>query len=129
MKDIETVDDCGALVSAFYGAARQDPLLGPVFESRLADQWDVHLARMTGFWASVLLTLPAYRGRPVERHRGLPIDRAHFTRWIALWCESVDRGWQGPRAEHAKLAASRMADRLVAGLGALRATETSARSA
>jgi hemoglobin len=36
------------LVHGFYDRARHDPLLGPVFESKVQD-WDAHLARMCDF--------------------------------------------------------------------------------
>lgn len=49
MKDIETYEDCKTLVEAFYQRGRRDPLLGPVFESRIAGRWDEHLERMARF--------------------------------------------------------------------------------
>lgn len=116
VNDIETLDDCAALVNAFYESARRDPLLGPVFELRIAGHWPEHLARMTSFWATVLFAVPRYQGKPFERHVGLPIGPAHFARWTSLWSAEVDRRFAGPRAEHAKQAAQRMAQRLGAAL-------------
>lgn len=37
------------LVETFYGKIRDDELLGPIFNQRIAD-WPAHLARMKGFW-------------------------------------------------------------------------------
>jgi hemoglobin len=45
---IETV------VRAFYERVRQDPLLAPVFESRISD-WEPHLQNMFAFWSSLTL--------------------------------------------------------------------------
>lgn len=110
--DLQTRDDCRALVEAFYEAARKDPLLGPVFESRIAGHWDAHLERMARFWATVLFATPLYFGRPVESHLGLPIAPVHFERWLRLWTAEIDRRWSGPHAEMAKRAAHRMSMRL-----------------
>ena len=37
------------LVDRFYMAAREDPELGPVFETNVAD-WDKHLSRWLSLW-------------------------------------------------------------------------------
>jgi hemoglobin len=42
------------LVRKFYSRARFDPLIGPVFESKVRD-WEGHIARMCAFWSSVAL--------------------------------------------------------------------------
>ena len=42
------------LVESFYATIRRDALLGPIFETHVAD-WTSHLARMKDFWASVTL--------------------------------------------------------------------------
>ena len=73
-----------ALVEAFYDKVRADPLLGPVFAARITD-WAPHLARMVAFWSSVMLMTGAYHGRPMELHNPLPIDAAHFDRWLELF--------------------------------------------
>ncbi|HEV2363516.1 MAG TPA: group III truncated hemoglobin [Caulobacteraceae bacterium] len=77
-----------ALVAAFYRKARADQLLGPVFAARITD-WEPHLARMVAFWSSVMLMTGAYHGRPMELHNPLPIDAAHFDRWLELFEETA----------------------------------------
>jgi hemoglobin len=72
------------LVRAFYAKVREDPLLAPVFEARIAD-WEPHLRRMVAFWSSVALMSGAYHGQPMERHARLPVDHRHFDRWLALF--------------------------------------------
>src|SRR3546814_7103330 len=65
------------LVHRFYARVREDALLGPVFEERVAD-WGSHLQRMCSFWSSVALMTGRYHGRPMEKHLPLPeIGRAH----------------------------------------------------
>ena len=76
------------LVRTFYGKIRKDPLLGPVFETRIAD-WEPHLKRMCAFWSSVALTSGVYSGRPMEKHLPLPVDARHFDRWLALFNDTA----------------------------------------
>jgi hemoglobin len=72
------------LVRGFYAKVRTDPLIGPVFESRIAD-WEPHLQRMCAFWSSVALMSGRYHGSPMAKHVSLPVDARHFDRWLALF--------------------------------------------
>ncbi len=72
------------LVHDFYDAVRRDVVLGPVFAARIED-WDAHLGRMCAFWSSVLLMSGRYHGQPMAKHAGLPVDAAHFDRWLELF--------------------------------------------
>ncbi|MGC8469450.1 MAG: hypothetical protein ACP5NI_06035, partial [Acetobacteraceae bacterium] len=42
------------MVRAFYGGAREDALLGPIFAAHLGD-WEAHIERLCRFWSSVTL--------------------------------------------------------------------------
>lgn len=78
------------VVHGFYDRVRADPLLSPVFAARLADaDWPAHLGRMVRFWAAVILMDGGYHGRPMQRHAELPVDAAHFDRWLALFRETA----------------------------------------
>ncbi|MFQ3458857.1 MULTISPECIES: group III truncated hemoglobin [Bradyrhizobium] len=72
------------LVHAFYAEVRKDPMIGPVFESRISN-WAPHLAQMCAFWSSVALMTGRYHGTPMVKHMPLPIDAAHFDRWLELF--------------------------------------------
>lgn len=76
------------LVDRFYGKARDDALLGPVFNAAVTD-WDAHKRTLTAFWASVALQAGSYRGSPMSAHRAQPIRAEHFERWLALWRETA----------------------------------------
>ena len=65
------------LVRAFYGKVRDDALLGPIFDERIAD-WEPHLRRMCSFWSSVALLSGIYHGRPMEKHLPLGSDLVHW---------------------------------------------------
>lgn len=86
------------LIETFYGKVRDDALIGPVFAERVED-WGPHLARMKLFWSSVALSTGVYQGRPMPKHLPLPIDAAHFDRWLALF-EATTREVCPPVAAH-----------------------------
>tara|TARA_R110002020_G_scaffold15140_6_gene53318 strand:+ start:1300 stop:1779 length:480 start_codon:yes stop_codon:yes gene_type:complete len=72
------------LVRSFYARVMQDPLLAPVFDAHITD-WEPHLERMCAFWSSVALLTGRYSGQPMAKHQPLPVDAAHFDRWLALF--------------------------------------------
>ncbi|MGH6860011.1 MAG: group III truncated hemoglobin [Phyllobacterium sp.] len=74
----------GRLVRTFYGRAREDALIGPIFDAAVED-WDDHIARIAGFWSSVMLRTGGYNGRPLRPHLVLPLEGAHFDRWLELF--------------------------------------------
>jgi hemoglobin len=85
-------DDGGAIdeamiervVRAFYGRARLDPLIGPIFDSMLHD-WDTHIRQICDFWSSALLKTGRYRGQPMAAHMPLPVEAPHFDRWLEIF--------------------------------------------
>lgn len=80
-----------ALVEAFYLDAREDPLLGPVFDRHIED-WEEHLGRMTDFWASLMIRDSSYSGHPLELHRGIPeLTRPMFDRWVEIFSAAAER--------------------------------------
>jgi hemoglobin len=76
------------LVRGFYGRVRQDPLLAPIFESRIPD-WEPHLDNMFAFWSSLTLQTGRYHGQPMAKHTPLAVDSRHFDRWLALFEETA----------------------------------------
>jgi hemoglobin len=96
------------LVHAFYVRVREDAVLGPIFDARIAD-WAPHLDRMVAFWSSVALMTGRYHGRPVPAHTPLPIDGAHFDRWLALFRETAHEVCTPAGAAHVIERAERIA--------------------
>lgn len=109
-KEILELDDIKLLVNTFYTKVREDELLGPVFDERIQDRWPRHLDIMYRFWQTVLLGERTYSGSPMLKHIGLPVDGAHFQRWIKLFYETIDTLFTGEVAEEAKWRAERMAE-------------------
>lgn len=93
------------LVHGFYDRVRVDPMLGPVFAERIAD-WGPHQAKMVDFWSSVALMTGRYHGAPMPKHLSLPVEGAHFDRWLDLFratsaevCPPAGAAWVIERAE------------------------------
>jgi len=107
--DIRTNKDVELLVDTFYGRARQDELVGPIFNDTIQDRWPEHLAKLYGFWQTVLLGERSYQGAPFIPHFPLPIDERHFQRWLQLFHATLDDLFTGPKAEEAKQRAVMMA--------------------
>jgi len=104
------------LVRDFYGRIRQDAVLGPIFEARLAGRWDAHLGKMVDFWSSIALKSGRYAGRPHAVHQHLGLEPAHFQRWLSLFEATVHEICDGPAAALFIDRAYRIADSLQIGL-------------
>lgn len=104
------------VVRTFYGRVREDAVLGPIFESRLAGRWDRHLANMVDFWSSVLLRSGRYRGQPMVAHHPLGLTAAHFQRWLSLFEATVTDLCAGPAAALFIDRSQRIAESLQIGL-------------
>ena len=76
------------LIRAFYARVRQDPLLAPIFESRISE-WEPHLDNMFAFWSSLTLQTGRYHGQPMAKHMALVVDARHFDRWRLLFEETA----------------------------------------
>ncbi|MEJ8755622.1 group III truncated hemoglobin [Pontibacter sp. H259] len=109
-KDILHLDDVKRLVDTFYTRVRADEMLGPIFDESIQDRWPVHLDIMYRFWQTVLLDELTYQGAPGSKHITLPVDAAHFDRWIQIFYTTIDELFTGEKAEEAKWRARKMAD-------------------
>lgn len=104
------------LVQNFYAKIRRDPVLGPIFATRIAD-WETHLERMVSFWSSVALMTGRYHGRPVPAHAPLPIDGSHFERWLGHFRETAHEVCTPAGAAHVIKRAERIARSLHLAVG------------
>ena len=105
------------LVETFYGKIRDDELLGPIFNQRVAD-WPAHLARMKAFWRSVLHNSGEFAGNPMLKHLVIPgIELRHFSQWLELFYETLREA--EPTSDATALVAGRarmIADSLLTGI-------------
>ena len=103
------------LVRTFYGRVVSDPLIGPVFASKIQD-WEPHIARMCAFWSSVALMTGRYHGTPMVKHAPLPVDAAHFDRWLELFEQTAHEVCPGEAEAHFVERARRIAASLELGI-------------
>ena len=104
-RDLDTPEEIAEMVRRFYADVAQDDLLGPMFNDVARVDWSEHLPKLAAFWCRALLDQPGYAGNPFRAHALVHGKRrftpAHFERWLALFHETIELGWTGPRAERA----------------------------
>jgi hemoglobin len=103
------------LVRRFYEHVREDALIGPIFDARIAD-WEPHLQRMFAFWSAVALMSGRYHGQPMMKHLPLPIDARHFDRWLELFERTARELCPPAAADHFVERAHRIAESLELGV-------------
>jgi len=108
-QDISSLGDIKLLVNAFYAKVQDDDLIGPIFNQKMLGRWPEHLEKMYRFWQTILLEEHTYSGSPFPPHKQLPIDQAHFDRWMEIFTSTVDFLFVGKLAEEAKVRAANMA--------------------
>lgn len=112
-RDLDDPTEVAELVRRFYADVAQDELLGPMFNDVAQVDWSEHLPKLTAFWCRALFGIPGYQGNPYRAHQLVdaqrPFTRAHFERWLDLFHETLDLGWEGPAVEAAKLLARKVA--------------------
>lgn len=73
------------VVTAFYAAVRQHPMLGPVFAAHITD-WPPHEAKVANFWANAILYERSYDGNPALVHQQAGNVRpGMFEAWLGLF--------------------------------------------
>ncbi|MDN3674483.1 group III truncated hemoglobin [Flavobacterium branchiarum] len=107
--DITTIEDIKLLVNTFYAKVQKDDLIGPIFNEKIQGRWPEHLETMYKFWQTILLEQHTYSGSPFPPHKHLPVEQAHFNRWIEIFTKTVDSLFIGNLAEEAKMRGVNMA--------------------
>lgn len=105
-RDLDSHADVEEMVRRFYRDATQDDLLAPMFNDVAHVDWSEHLPKLIAFWSRALFGVHGYAGDALRAHQ-LINDQVTFTaeqfqRWLDLFCETVDLGWVGPRADRVK---------------------------
>lgn len=104
MEDIQYKRDIRDLVETFYKSALADPLIGPVFTAAKFDL-EQHIPIMVSFWETILFDVITYQGNPMLKHmelnRSVPLQPAHFERWMEIWKATINNKFSGPLAEKA----------------------------
>lgn len=110
-----TEQEISELVERFYAKVRVDEEIGPIFNRAIQD-WPAHLALLKDFWSTVLLTTGRYKGDPMMTHLQLPLEPAHFERWLSLFAETAHETMPRAQAEHIIAKSRRIAGNFQAGI-------------
>lgn len=114
LPDIADRADIERLVRAFYGRAMEDELIGWIFTDVARLDLEEHVPVIASFWETVLLGNATYSGGAFGVHARLHekagLTKAHFERWLVLWCRTVDELFDGERAAMAKVHGLRVAN-------------------
>ncbi|QJR20656.1 group III truncated hemoglobin [Pelagibacterium halotolerans] len=114
-----TDPDIARLVATFYARAREDDVLGPIF-NRAVHDWDEHIAQITDFWSSIMLRTGRYSGRPLNPHLRLPIKAEHFDRWLSLFEQTAAEIFTPEITHEFMIRARRIADNFELAIGSMR---------
>jgi len=102
-RDLDSREEVEILVKNFYADVAQDDLLGPVFNDVAHVDWSEHIPKLVSFWCRNLFSEPGYQGNPMREHQRIndvsPFTHEQFIRWLELFQENVDLGWEGKFAE------------------------------
>lgn len=105
-KDIENRDDILKLLTHFYDKLLADPSISYLFTDVARIDLRHHLDTLVDFWDSVLFQSDTYRKNAMQPHMALhqksPLEKHHFTTWLGYFSETVDRLFEGEKAQLAK---------------------------
>lgn len=91
-----------ALTERFYERADRDPLLGPILAAALpSPKRPEHFAVFRDFWSRILLGSDRYGGNAFRAHEGLPLQAAHYDRWLEIFAEVAGELLPADAAERA----------------------------
>jgi hemoglobin len=99
MADIEKKADIELLVNTFYTEVLKNELLKPFFKHL---NFEHHMPRMIHFWSFILLDEEGYKTNMTETHSKMPLTAELFDTWVKLFSETVDKLFQGEKANLAK---------------------------
>lgn len=118
-----------AVVDSFYDKVRADPVLGPIFDGHIGDQWHVHMPKMYDFWSSVLLMTGRFKGAPMRVHGAMAheVGDGHFDRWLDLFGQTVNEVCPPPAAALFMEKARMIASSLSTGMAFVRGDDLTAR--
>jgi|HigsolmetaAR201D_1030396.scaffolds.fasta_scaffold08143_5 hemoglobin len=113
MRDIATSEDIKLFVDTFYQRALQDAEIGYLFTDVAQMDLAKHAPHIYAFWESLLFRAHTYSGNVMQKHIDLhhqeALTEAHFARWLALFNETIDELFAGPRADETKRRAANIA--------------------
>ena len=102
-KDITQRKDIERLVNEFYEKVKLDQEIGPIFSDVAHVNWEKHLPVMYDFWENIIFQTGNYTGNPMTAHFRIhekhPFIKAHFTRWLDIFQETLNDCFEGQNTE------------------------------
>ncbi|MDN3676398.1 group III truncated hemoglobin [Flavobacterium paronense] len=115
--DIRNRKDIEKLVNAFYDCVKKDVVIGYLFTDVAKVNWELHLPKMYDFWENILFLTANYEGNPMARHKELhqksTMTKVHFQQWNDLFIQTVDKLFEGKKAEEIKNRALNISDMMM----------------
>jgi hemoglobin len=119
-----TPEDVGMVVSKFYAAVREHPVLGPVFYLIIGQSealWREHEEKIAAFWRNAILYEREYSGNPMLAHLGASaIESKHFPIWLGLFERVLIENLSQEQAQDWSLLANRIGRGLKFGMETFR---------
>jgi hemoglobin len=106
--------DIRRLIPAFYAKVRGDPVLGPVFDGIVGNNWPTHIETVCSFWLYATRLNRRYNGRNfMPAHIRHPAIRAELLpRWLTIFSETARQLCTPAQADSLIEIAERMANSL-----------------
>ena len=105
-KDIENRSDIELLVNIFYEKLVTDKRLGFIFRQIAKVNGSTYLDSIYNFCENIILFTGPYEGNLVNLHRQLHLtailDETHFDHWNQLFVCTIDKLFEGKKADLAK---------------------------
>ncbi|MFT5135848.1 MAG: hemoglobin [Arenicella sp.] len=124
--DVQNRADIEAIVGLFYERMLQDPIVGFIFVDVIKIDLQMHLPVIVDFWFDILFKATQsppqtlYRGNTLQKHLAVnelvSIKPGHFTRWLYLFSNTIDKLNQGSNAELMKARAELIAKSISAAI-------------
>jgi len=115
-----TDSDIKSVVDRFYAKVRRDPLLGPIFATKIENTdtaWSEHQDHIADFWSSIFHKTGRFDGNPMKKHAALEgLTSEHFSRWLELFMDTVQTTLEPKKAEAMSAIAQRIGRSLQMGL-------------
>ncbi len=120
MNDVINRVDIDDIVSRFYQAMLQDPIIGYIFTDVAKIDLESHLPIIGDFWEDALFGSDLYQRNTMQKHLEihdqLPLTPGHFTRWLFLFEQAVNTNHHGENAIRMLKIAERVAKTIAAAL-------------
>ncbi|MDQ3682441.1 MAG: group III truncated hemoglobin [Bacteroidota bacterium] len=102
MKDIESRSDIETVLVSFYQKAFTDNLIGRFFTEVVPLDLTTHLPVITDFWEALIFSTHSYRKNVMQIHQHIHhlsvIKKEHLDRWVNLFITTVDKFFEGEKA-------------------------------